>query len=245
MAALRQLTLDLPQRPALGREDFVVAPCNETAVAWIDRWPDWPQPVLAVHGPPGSGKSHLAQVWRRASRAETVSPEAFETRDPPALAGAGTAVLIEDLDRLLAAADPEREERLLHLHNLVLEAGGQLLLTARSAPTRWPCALPDLRSRLAAAHAVPLGAPDDQLIQALLIKLFSDRQLRVSAPVVKYLLPRVERSFTALREVVGAIDEAALATRRDISVPLVRRVLETLRPETQTQAGKESHGSRN
>ena len=250
MAALRQLTLDLPQRPALGREDFVVAPCNETAVAWIDRWPDWPQPVLAVHGPPGAGKSHLAQVWRRASRAQEVSPEAFETGDPPELVGAelageGEAVLIEDVDRLLAAGDPAREERLLHLYNLVLEARGQILMTAAAAPARWPCGLPDLRSRLAAAHAVALGPPDDRLIEALLIKLFSDRQLRVSGPVVRYLLPRVERSFAALRALVGAIDEAALSNHRDISVSLVRRVLETMGPETASEAGEDDHGSRN
>ena len=244
MAALRQLTLDLPQRPALGRADFVVAPCNETAVAWIDRWPDWPQPVLAVHGPPGAGKSHLAQVWRRASGAHEVSPEAFETGDPPELAGDGKAVLIEDVDRLLAAGDPARQERLLHLYNLVVEARGGLLLTAASAPARWPCGLADLRSRLAAAQAVALGPPDDRLIEALLIKLFSDRPLRVSAPVVGYLLPRIERSFAALGELVEAIDDAALANHRDISVSLVRRVLETKRLETETEAGEERHGSR-
>ncbi len=237
MAARRQLTLDLPQRPALGREDFVVAPCNETAVAWIDRWPSWPQPVLAVHGPPGAGKSHLAQVWRRESAAQEVSPAAFETRDPPDLAGDGKPLLIEDVDSLLSAEDPAREERLLHLYNLVLEARGQLLLTAASAPARWPCRLPDLRSRLAAAQAVALGAPDDQLIQALLVKLFSDRQIRVSAPVIRYLLPRVERSFAALQELVGAIDDAALANHREISVSLVRRVLETIGPKSETEAG--------
>ena len=244
MASLRQLTLDLPQRPALGREDFVVAPCNETAVAWIDRWPNWPQPVLAVHGPAGSGKSHLAQVWRRASRAQDVSPDAFETGDPPTLAGDGKAVLIEDVDRLLGVEDPAREERLLHLHNLVIEARGQLLLTAESAPARWHCSLPDLRSRLAAAQVVALGAPDDRLIEALLIKLFSDRQLRVSAPVVKYLVPRIERSFAALQALVGAVDDAALSNHRDISVSLVRRVLETIQPGTEIEAGQESLGSR-
>ncbi len=244
MAKVRQLTLDLPQRPALGRADFVVAPCNETAVAWIDRWPDWPQPVLTVHGPPGAGKSHLAQVWRRASGAQEVSPDAFEAGDPPALAGDGKAVLIEDVDRLLAAGDRVREERLLHLYNLVIEARGQLLLTGRSAPARWPCSLPDLRSRLAAAPAVALGAPDDRLIEALLVKLFSDRQLRVSAPVVKYLVPRIERSFAALQELVGAIDDTALSNHRDISVSLVRRVLETIWPETEAEVGEKSRRSR-
>ena len=239
MTAARQLTLDLPQRPALGRADFVVAPCNETAVAWIDRWPDWPHPVLAVHGPPASGKSHLARVWRQASGAAEVTPERLNAAEPPELLGADALLVFEDVDRFLAAAGQAEEERLLHLYNLVLQTGGQLLLTAAAAPARWRCNLPDLGSRLAAAHAVELGAPDDALIEALLIKLFSDRQLRVGPQVVRYLLARVERSFAALGAVVAAVDRAALSDHREITVPLVRRVVESLAEPEETEEGEE------
>ena len=60
-----QLAFDLPARPAMGREDFLVASCNRDAVGWIDRWPEWPYPCMVLYGPPGSGKTHLARVWQQ------------------------------------------------------------------------------------------------------------------------------------------------------------------------------------
>ncbi|MGB8274330.1 MAG: DNA replication protein, partial [Alphaproteobacteria bacterium] len=73
MSPGRQLPLDLPHRPALGLEDFLVAPCNVGAVRWIDRWPDWPGPVLAITGPSACGKTHLAHVWQARSGAAMLS----------------------------------------------------------------------------------------------------------------------------------------------------------------------------
>jgi DnaA regulatory inactivator Hda len=223
-----QLPLSLPHRPALDREDFLVAEANATAVAWIDVWPAWPQPVLVLYGPAGCGKSHLGQVWCRRSGASQLDRARLVQADPPELLAAGQgAALLDDADRLLAGApEPAQAERqLLHLTNLARERGGHLLLTARTPPARWPLGLPDLRSRLAAATCVELGAPDDTLIEAVLVKLFSDRQLRVPPEVVRFLLPRMERSFAAARQLVDALDAASLAQRREITVPLARRVL--------------------
>jgi DnaA regulatory inactivator Hda len=222
-----QLPLDLPHRPALGREDFLVAEANETAVAWIDLWPSWPQPALVLHGPAGSGKTHLAQVWRHTSGAAEADAQHLLTADPPELLGSGTDLLLDDADRAVQEADDRDavERRLLHLYNVVRERGGHLLLTARSAPARWELRLADLRSRLQAATCAELGAPDDQLIQAVLIKLFADRQLRVPPEVVRFLLLRMERSFAEAERIVDALDAASLAARKEITVPLARTVL--------------------
>jgi len=221
MTGPSQLTLGLPHRPALGRDDFLVAGSNADAVAWLDRWPCWPATALALHGPAASGKSHLAQVWRRRSGAV----EALGHFDPPALASAGAVVL--DLD---AAWAPLAERPLLHLYNLLVERRGHLLLVGRDPPARWPIQLPDLRSRLSTAPAVALLPPDDELRAAVMIKLFADRQLRVDADVVGYLLRRLDRSFAALGAAVAALDEAALAESRPITVPLARAVLARLYP---------------
>ena len=227
MTTPAQLPLALPHRPALGREDFLVAEANQTAVAWIDLWPSWPQSALVLHGPPGSGKTHLAQVWRHTSGAAEADAARLLSADPPDLLGAGTELLLDDADRMIAQAQDRDvvERRLLHLYNVVRERGGHLLLTARSAPARWNLRLPDLRSRLQAATCVQLGAPDDQLIQAVLIKLFADRQLRVPPEVVRFLLLRMERSFAEAERIVDALDAASLAARKEITVPLARRVL--------------------
>ena len=227
MSTPAQLPLDLPHRPALGREDFLVADANETAVAWIDLWPGWPQPALVLHGPAGSGKTHLAQVWRHTSGAAEADAARLLAADPPELLGAGSDLLWDDADRAVQeACDRDAvERRLLHLYNVVRERGGHLLLTARNAPARWDLRLPDLRSRLQAATCAELGAPDDQLIQAVLIKLFADRQLRVPPEVVRFLLVRMERSFAEAERIVDALDAASLAARKDITVPLARQVL--------------------
>jgi chromosomal replication initiation ATPase DnaA len=228
MKSRRQLALALLHRPALGREDFLVGPANEDAVAWIDRWPSWPQPCLAIHGPAHAGKTHLVCVWREASGAIAISPSELERQEPPELLTGATDCVVEDVDRAIAvASDPSRlEVNFLHLYNLIRENRGHLLLTGRSAPARWPLRLPDLRSRMLAVPAVAVKPPDDQLMEGLLVKLLADRQLRVAPGVVHYLAARIERSFEAASRIVGLLDQQALAERREITIPLAREVLE-------------------
>ncbi len=224
-----QLTFDIAGRPALGREDFLVAPCNETAVAWIDRWPAWPGQVLALHGPPGSGKTHLARVWQAASDAEFVTPEALLSPGFNPLEGAGCRVFEDCGQHLAAAGDGGALERgLLHLFNATRERGGQLLLTGRAPAARWRCALADLRSRLGAVQTAELSEPDDLLLQALLVKLFADRQIQPSPEILSYLVARMERSFAAARSLVEAIDLASLQAKRAVTLPLARAALDDL-----------------
>ncbi|MBC7155989.1 MAG: chromosomal replication initiator DnaA, partial [Rhodobacteraceae bacterium] len=137
-----QLPLNLPPpRPALGRGDFLPAAPNALALAAIDRWAEWPQGKLVLVGPEGAGKTHLAHVWAAMRGAAVVPAASLAVADLPALAAAG-AVVVEDADRI--GGDAAAETALFHLHNLVLEAGGRLLLTARALPRDWGLALPDL-----------------------------------------------------------------------------------------------------
>ncbi|HXY98708.1 MAG TPA: DnaA/Hda family protein [Stellaceae bacterium] len=215
---MTQLPLDLPHRPALGRADFLVAPCNRDAVAWLDRWPRWPAPALALGGPPGSGKTHLAHVFAQRAAARFIDPAALVTERVPSLLGEASAAVLDD-------AAGASEEPLLHLYNLLAERGGHLLVVDREPPARWPLALADLRSRLVACPVAAVAAPDEALLGALLVKLFADRQLPVSEEVVAYLALQLDRSFDAARRAVAALDAAALAEHRRVTVPLARRVL--------------------
>ena len=182
-----QLAFDLAQRPALGAEDFLVAESNAEAVSWLDRWPDWPGRALALHGPPGSGKSHLVHVWQAATGGTLLNPEDVAVARGSSMAPGATTVALDDADRAPLG------EALLHLYNGIVEAGGTMLLTGRTPPARWEVALADLRSRLRAIPAVAVLPPDDSLLAALLVKLFADRQLRVAVDLVHYLVGRLER----------------------------------------------------
>lgn len=219
MAAIKQIPLDLGFRPALGRQDFFVAPGNAEAVAWIDRWPAWPRPVFALFGPAGCGKSHLAQVFAARSAAQVIGAKDLRITEVGELAQTHKAIVLEDGDAGV------EETALFHLHNAVIEAGGWLLLTGREAPARWSVQLPDLRSRLAAVTAARIDAPDDDMMQAVLIKLFADRQISVSPDVISYLIRHMDRTFATARALVDIADRESLAGQRSVTVPLVKDLL--------------------
>jgi DnaA regulatory inactivator Hda len=214
-----QLTLDLGHRPALGREDFLVSPGNTAAVTWIDRWPAWPGHALALHGPAGCGKSHLAQVFALRAKALVIGAAALRPESIAELLDAYPAVVAEDCETIFD------EAALLHLFNGMKEKGGHLLLTGREAPARWTVALPDLRSRVAAVTAVGISMPSDEMFEAVLVKLFADRQLAVAPDVIGYLVRHMDRSFSAARQIVAQADHEALASKRAVTIPLVKSLL--------------------
>ncbi len=198
-----QLAFNLGHRQAQGREDFWVSVCNKDAVAWLDKWPDWPGPALVIFGPASCGKTHLLQVWKK---------------------GKGDkAVILDDASKI--AGDRAEEEALFHLYNRMKEQGGHLLLAAEKPVKEWPLVLPDLKSRLLAEPAVAIGSPDDELMAVVLTKLFSDRQIFVPQEVVQFILSRIERSFLALREIADKIDRKALSEKRPVTIPLVREIM--------------------
>ncbi len=218
----RQLSFDLPAKDALGREDFFVSPANAAAVALIEGWQDWPARKLVLVGPQGAGKTHLAHVWAALSGARIVSAAALATAGIPALAQSNVA--IEDCPAI--AGDRAAEDALFHLHNLALAEGRALLFTGRTPPGQWPLTLPDLASRMQGTPVAELKPPDDALLAALLIKLFTDRQLAPSPETVPWLVKRIDRSFAAARQAVERLDAAALETRRPITPRLAGEVLD-------------------
>ena len=218
----RQLHFELPARVAMGDADFFVSEANTHAVEMVQADRGWPDGKLAVIGPRGAGKTHLAKVWAHRTGASILHAEdLIRTRSAPL---EGARICVEDIDRLPRAA----EEPLFHLHNNLLGAGGRLLLTGRSAPARWDLELPDLASRMKATTVVTIGNPDDDLLRALLTKLFADRQLTPGPRLIEWLLPRMERSFDAATRIVSELDSRALSEARVINLSLAREILVTL-----------------
>lgn len=224
----RQLAFDLSAPPSHARADFRISGANALALRTVEGWADWPQGKLALVGPEGSGKTHLARIWAAEAGAEVVPGAALDTADLPALAGCGR-VAVEDAAAVAGTAACERA--LLHLHNMLLAEGGRLLLTARTPPARWPVALPDLASRLAATATATLEAPDDALLAAVLAKHFADRQLDVAPDLVAWLVVRMERSLAAAGDLVARLDAQALAERRPVTRTLAAEVLDSPPPD--------------
>lgn len=225
MTAPQQLTFPLPQMPALGRADFIEAPCNADALARIDAWPDWPAPRLVISGPEASGKSHLAQIWAARSRGAILPARELTLArldDLPA------HVAVEDADKMFGAG--EAQEALFHLHNRIQAEGGGLLVTGETPPARWSIALPDLASRLQAMPLAQLAPPDDLLLGRVLAKLFEDRQILPPPPLIPFLLRRMERSFRAARVLVAELDHRALSEGRAINTTLAGEILGSLDP---------------
>jgi chromosomal replication initiation ATPase DnaA len=217
-----QLVLDFGHHSRLGPEDLLVGPSNRAALALVEQWPDWPHWAAVLTGPPGSGKTHIANVWRQRSGADAVEARTLDEAAVPRLAERG-ALLVEGLEQGIA------DERVLfHLLNVAREQKGTLLATSQLAPGELSITLPDLRSRLCALPMVGIEPPDDALLKAVLVKLFADRQLAVEPAVIDTITRRMERSMAAAGRIVDAVDRHALARQRRVSRALAVEVLNTL-----------------
>ena len=227
---ITQLALDFPHRPSLGKEDFLIAPYNREAVAMTDKWPDWPYFAVCIYGPEGCGKTHLANVFANKValltnypyripfvKARNISMDNFRE-----LFARHNCLVIEELDENVS------QEALFHLYNLYRDEGGNILFTSDRAPARLNFSLPDLRSRMNIVPAVEIKEPDDELLSALLVKLFMDRQIMPSPELISYILNNMQRSFAYARRLVAEIDNISLARKRAVTIAIAREAVAVL-----------------
>ncbi len=214
-----QQVLNLQTKPTYEAADFFVSTTNSIAFRWIDSWPDWPNHCLILHGPKGCGKTHLAQIWKQRAGGKSVSYEVLKTSNLDDLCQTHEALVIEDIP-----SDFD-DELLFHLYNSVQQAQGTVLLTCETSPNNWNIELPDLRSRIKAAMWAEIEPADDELLRAMMHKVFADEQVIVSEQVIDYLLNHHERSFVHLFAAVQKINTYALASKRKITLPLVKKAL--------------------
>ncbi|MGV2098603.1 DnaA regulatory inactivator HdaA [Rhizobium sp. 21-4511-3d] len=215
-----QLPLVFTHDAATGRDDLLISDRLSAAVTIVDAWPQWPSPVVILAGPVGSGKSHLASIWKEHSGAQSIHPKAGSDA---AVAAAAGPVLFEDVDR-----EGFDDTALFHVINSVRENGHSLMMTSRLWPMSWPVELPDLRSRLKAATVVEIGEPDEELLSQVIVKLFSDRQLNIDDKLVFYIVNRMERSLNAAQTIVERLDRLAWSRGTKITRAMAAEVLNEL-----------------
>lgn len=215
----RQLAFALPHAESLTRDNFLEGPANQAGLALIESWPDWPNRIMLLVGPEGSGKSHLAAIWAEQAGARSIPAHALTPNAVPGALATG-ALVVEDLK----PGDFD-ERAMFHLINLAREDEASILMTARIAPAAFQVELRDLRSRLRAVPTVPLLAPDDLLFRSLIVKFCTDRQLSIDEAVVSYLTSRIERSYAAARQAVDLLDTEALRLGRPVTRALAAELL--------------------
>ncbi|HEX9948494.1 MAG TPA: chromosomal replication initiator DnaA [Allosphingosinicella sp.] len=193
---MAQIALPLDWPVADRDEDFLISDSNRGAFEHLKRWSLWPVMATLVTGPRKSGRSLLGRVFVRKTDG-----------------------------RLFDNAEDHDEEAIFHAWNEAQQSRRPLLIVADSPLPFWRVELPDLRSRLSATPHVAIGDPDDRLIGDLIVKLLGDRGIAVPPEVPAFIVPRIERSYVAVQQVVAALDRAALSHHRRMTVAMARRAL--------------------
>lgn len=232
---IQQLPLEFEHHPYLDKEDFMVARCNIEAVQTLEAWPQWPFFAVCLYGPSGCGKTHLANIFSNQVSVLTHYPykipnikaKDLKLETVHQLFQKHKCLIVEDLNENI------NQEAMFHLYNLYRNEGGNILFTAEKAPARLKFNLPDLQSRLNIVPAIEIGEPDDELLSALIVKLFADRQIVVSPEIVNYILANMQRSFCYTRKLIAEIDHISLARKRAVSVPIVKEAFSYLADDHQ------------
>ena len=214
-----QLIMPFAAAPSYQSADFIRGEANAAALDWMERWPDWPYSIMLLHGPAGSGKTHLSHVFAARAAAGFIAPERVGQVPADQILTGNHSWVLDGLD------DVADEAALAQLINHARARGDYLLVTAREAADLRTFALPDLSSRLRALPAIGLGSPDDALLTGVLAKSFADLQLRIAPEVLSYVVNQLERSYGAVQQFAAVMDRLSLTRGRAITIPLVREAL--------------------
>lgn len=221
----------------LSEEDFLVAPCNENAYKAIKLWPSWHHFSLCIYGPQSSGKSHLAHIWinqinqnlPRPISVPILSAHSINLKNINKLANEFPFLVVENLNGDI------NEEAFFHLYNHYNTPDRSILFTSEVPLSKLPLKLPDLRSRLNIVPTVEILQPDDEMLTALIAKLFNDRQIIISQEILDYILKHTERSFSFVSRLIEEIDDISWTYGRAVSIPIVRDALKNLSQNQQLE----------
>lgn len=198
---------------------LVVARANEAAARLLTDWAAWPGGALALSGPQGSGKTHLALAWALETGARELAPQATSEEAAEMFAETGGRLLIDDAD------GPRDDAMLWRLLDLTRARKGAVLLVGARPPGDWTTPIPDLRSRLQALPVARLGEPDEAFLEVVLRRVCREQFIQLSDDAAKYLSKRMPRTFAAAHALAAELDRSIVKGARPVSVAVAKRAL--------------------
>ena len=218
MSELNQLLLDFDYKTNFNEHDFYLSKSNSNAFNLINSWPDWDKKILNISGEKFSGKSHLANIFKLKSKAFLVKGNEIDNSIFKSIK-LHESIIIDDFEEC------NEEEILYSIFNLIDQDSKYLLINSLKPINVIKYRLPDLTSRSKNCLYAVIENPDDELLFAIILKNFSDRQIKIEKKIINFIISRIDRSYRKIDEFIYKIDELSLKKKKPINLKTIKEIL--------------------
>ncbi len=218
MSELNQLLLDFDHNIEFNKHDYYVSKSNYLAFNLIKNWPKWERKILNISGDTFSGKTHLAKIFQDNSNAiyldhSDINEEVFKKIK------LNESIVIDDFEKI------KNENLLYSLFNLIYQDNKYLLILSNRSISKINYNLDDLNSRAKNCLFAQIENPDDDLIFAIIVKNFSDRQIKLEKKLLEFIIKRMERSYGKIYEFIYKVDELSLKKKKPINLKTIKEII--------------------
>ncbi len=218
MSELNQLLLELDHKITFNEHDFYLSKSNSNAFNLINRWPNWDKKILNLSGEKFSGKSHLANIFKLKSKAFYINGKNINNSIFKSIK-LFESIIIDDFEEC------KEEEILYSIFNLIDQDNKYMLINSVRPINKIKFNLPDLSSRSKNCIYVQIENPDDELLFAIILKNFSDRQIKIEKKIINFIISRIDRSYRKIDEFIYKIDELSLKKKKPINLKTIKEIL--------------------
>ena len=218
MSELNQLLLAFDYKTNFNEHDFYLSKSNSNAFNLIYRWPDWDKKILNISGEKFSGKSHLANIFKLKSKAFLIKGNEIDNSIFKSIK-LHESIIIDDFEEC------NEEEILYSIFNLIDQDSKYLLINSLKPINEIKYRLPDLTSRSKNCLYAVIENPDDELLFAIILKNFSDRQIKIEKKIINFIISRIDRSYRKIDEFIYKIDELSLKKKKPIDFKTIKEIL--------------------
>ena len=218
MSELNQLLLNFNYKQNFNYDDFYVSKSNFFAFQMIEKWPKWEKNILNIHGERFSGKSHLANIFCKKNKSKKIDERELNDSSFKELK-LYESIIIDNFTNF-------SEEKLIYsVFNLVDQDNKYLIINSEKPINEFEYLLDDLKSRTKNCIFAKIDGPDDELIFALILKSFSDRQITVQKKLIEYVIKRIDRSYGKISEFIYKVDELSLKKKKPIDLKTIKEII--------------------